>query len=112
MRVGGSIQFPSSYKIHEHYYNTLYSQFKNGDNYTGLPTDLNGDVIPEGNFEYKLHTPMKVQSGLSVQIGTMGIISADMEYVNYNNLELRETDYSTDFNSQNDDYADCLQVSG
>ena len=101
MRVGGSIQFPASYRIHEHYYNTMYSQFKNGDNYTAIPTDLNGDAISEGNFEYKLHTPMKVQGGLSVQIGTMGIISADMEYVNYNNLELNPTDYSADFTTEN-----------
>jgi hypothetical protein len=40
MRVGGSIQFPSSYRIHEHYYNTLYSQFKNGDNHSAIPTDI------------------------------------------------------------------------
>jgi hypothetical protein len=103
MRVGGSIQFPSSYKIRERYYNTMYSQFKNGDDYPAFPTDQNGDEIPEGNFEYKLHTPMKVQGGLSVQIGTVGIISADMEFVNYDNLNLRETDYTTDFSRENDD---------
>ena len=50
MRVGGSIQFPTSYKIQENYYNTMYSQFKNGDNYTAVPTDLNGDAIPGGVF--------------------------------------------------------------
>ena len=46
---------------------------------------------------------MKAQGGLSVQIGTMGIISADMEYVNYNNLELKPTDYESDFSLPNSD---------
>jgi hypothetical protein len=103
MRVGGSIQFPSSYKIREHYYNTMYSQFKNNNTYNAVPTDNSGNTIPGGTFEYKLHTPMKAQGGLSVQIGSMGIISADMEYVNYNNLKLNETDYTTDFSTQNSD---------
>jgi len=103
MRVGGSVQFPTSYKIQEYYYNTLYSQFKNNDNYTAIPTDINGDAIPGGTFEYKLHVPLKAQGGVSVQIGTMGIISADVEFVNYDNLELNETDYSTDWSLDNDD---------
>ena len=59
---------------------------------------------PAEYFEYKLHTPMKVQGGLSVQIGTMGIISADMEYVNYNNLELKQTDHESDFSLPNERY--------
>ena len=46
---------------------------------------------------------MKVQGGLSVQIGTVGIISADMEFVNYNNLKLNPTDYSADFTMENSD---------
>lgn len=103
MRVGGSIQFPTSYKIQEHYYNTLSSQFKNNDTYFAVPTDIDGNEIPGGVFEYKLHTPMKAQGGLSVQIGTMGIISADMEYVNYNNLELKQTDHESDFSLPNSD---------
>lgn len=103
MRVGGNIQFPSSYKIQENYYNIMTSQFKNGDNYASYPTDADGNEIPGGFFEYKVHTPMKAQGGLSVQIGTMGIISADMEYVNYNQLELMQTDHESDFSQPNSD---------
>jgi hypothetical protein len=103
MRVGGSIQFPTSYKIQESYYNVLTSQFKNGDHYLAEPTDADGNLIPGGVYEYKLHTPMKMQGGLSLQIGTIGIISADMEYVNYNKLELKPTDYESDFSLSNSD---------
>ncbi len=103
MRVGGSIQFPTSYKIQESYYNTLTSQFKNGDRYPSVPTDIDGNTIPGGVYEYKLHTPLKAQAGLSVQIGTVGIISADMEYVNYNNLELKQSDHESDFSLPNSD---------
>ncbi len=42
MRVGSSIQFPTSYKIQENYYNTMTSEFKNGDSYPVVPTDAAG----------------------------------------------------------------------
>ncbi len=103
MRVGGSIHIPTNYKLHEHYYNTMSSDFKNGDHYYSVPTDINGDNIPEGSFEYKLYTPFKAQGGISVQVGKMGIIAADIEYQDYGNLKLKENDYMTDFSGDNDD---------
>ena len=78
MRVGVSLQIPTYYHITEYYYNTLSSDFDNGDHYDVLPTDAYGDELAAGNFSYKLNTPLRVQGGLSVQIGTMGIVSADL----------------------------------
>jgi hypothetical protein len=103
MRVGASLQLPTYYKIRENYYNTLVSSFKNGDRYSVVPTDVNGDQIPEGTFGYKLYTPMKAQGGLSVQIGSIGIVTADLEYVDYAHLKLTENDHTTDFSGTNSD---------
>jgi hypothetical protein len=102
MRVGGSVHIPTNYKLHEHYYNTMSSEFKNGDSYFSNPTDINGDNLPEGSFEYKLNTPFKAQGGVSVQVGKMGIIAADVEYLDYGNMKLKENDYMTDFSTAND----------
>ncbi len=109
MRVGASLQIPTYYNIREYYYNTLVSDFDNGDHYIVVPTDANGDELAEGNFEYKLQTPMKLQGGLSVQIGTMGIVSADLEFIDYANMRLRERDSYTDFEGSNSDIRDVYK---
>lgn len=103
MRVGVSLQIPTYYHITEYYYNTLSSDFDNGDHYDVLPTDAYGDELAAGNFSYKLNTPLRVQGGLSVQIGTMGIVSADLEFINYANMHLEEDDGYMDFSGSNSD---------
>jgi hypothetical protein len=103
MRIGASIQLPTYYHLHEHYYNTLYSAYKNGDFYNAVPTDANGDKLSEGTFEYKLYAPLKVQGGISVQLGQMGIISGDIEFINYSNMHLNEADSYSDFSGINND---------
>jgi len=92
MRIGTSVHTPTYYRIRENYYNTLYSEFKNGDNYFAVPTDEDGEELGSGNYRYKLRTPFRAQGGLSVQIGQMGIVSADLEYVDYENMRLKEVD--------------------
>lgn len=109
LRIGTSVQLPTIYKIQEHYYNTLYSEFDNGDYYNVYPTDANGDKLEEGSFKYRLTTPLKAQAGLSLQLGTAGIISADAEFVNYSNMKLRERDDFTDFTLANQDMEDVYR---
>jgi hypothetical protein len=101
MRIGGSIQIPTYYNITEDYYNTMYSEFDNGDSYMVLPTDGNGDLLDHGTFEYNLNTPLKLQGGASVQIGKTGIVSADVEFIDYSGMRLREEDPYTDFSETN-----------
>ena len=101
MRIGGSLQIPTYYNITEDYYNTMYSEFDNGDSYFVSPTDQNGDLLDHGTFEYKLNTPLKLQGGASVQIGKIGIVSADVEFIDYSSMRLREKDPYTDFSGSN-----------
>jgi len=101
MRVGGSLQIPTYYNITEDYYNTMYSEFDNGDNYFVSPTDQNGDLLAHGTFEYKLNTPLKLQGGASVQIGKIGIVSADVEFIDYSAMHLGEKDPYADFSGSN-----------
>jgi hypothetical protein len=109
MRIGASLQLPTYYHLHEHYYNTLYSEFKNGDNYTAVPTDVDGEKLGEGAYEYKLYTPLKAQGGVSLQLGKMGIISADLEFVNYSRIHLSEADGYSDFSTTNEDIKDVYR---
>lgn len=109
LRIGTSLQLPTIYRIQEHYYNTLYSEFDNGDYYNVYPTDQNGDKLEEGSYKYKLTTPLKAQAGMSLQLGSAGIITADVEFVDYSNMHLRERDDNSDFTLANQDIKDVYR---
>ena len=86
VRIGGSIHMPTFYRIEETYYNTMRSEFDNppdGVNYTFdvKPTDKDANLLDKGQFEYKLNTPLRLMGGVSVQLGSSGIVTADVEYV-------------------------------
>ena len=104
VKVGAILQLPTYYKLGEVYYNTMHSEF-DGDTYDVVPTDINGDRIDAGAFDYRLNTPLRLQSGASLQLGTTGIIAADIEFVNYSGMRLRERDSFTDFEDSNREIA-------
>jgi len=105
MRLGAAVHLPTYYRIEEAYLNSMYSEFKSGF----IPTDVNGDIYAEGSFKYKLVTPLRFQGGASIQIGTMGIIAADLEYIDYGSMRLRERDNVTDFSEDNRDIRDVYR---
>jgi hypothetical protein len=80
----------------------MYSAFDNGY----IPSEDNGDIYAESTYEYKLSTPLKLQGGASVQIGKAGIIAADIEYIDYSGMRLREKDDYTDFSDSNREIED------
>ncbi len=98
LRIGASLHLPTYYKIEEVYRNSIYAEYDNGF----IPSEDNGNIYAEGTFTYRLRTPLKLQGGASVQIGKVGIISADVEYIDYSNMKLKERDDFTDFQADND----------
>jgi hypothetical protein len=103
MRLGASLHLPTYYKFDEAYMNTMYAEFDDGF----IPSEVNGRIYAEGNFKYKMATPLKLQGGASVQIGKMGIISADIEYIDYADMRFRSDEY--DFSTENDDIQDVYR---
>lgn len=101
VRLGGALHLPTYYRMEEEYYNTLYSEFDNGDSYRVYPTNSDGDRLAEGVFDYRLVSPLRMLGGASVQIGKMGLVSADLEYINYSGMRLRDRDIYRDFGPDN-----------
>ncbi|MBN2480966.1 MAG: hypothetical protein JXB19_04440 [Bacteroidales bacterium] len=101
IRIGGSLHLPTFYRITEEYYNTLRSEFDDNSVYDIKPTDIEGNELSAGTFDYKLNTPLRAMGGASVQIGTFGIVAADVEFVDYSSMRLRESDDYTDFQESN-----------
>ncbi len=98
LRIGGTLHLPTFYKIEEVYRNSMVSEFDDNSTYDG--------IYAEGQYEYRLRTPLKLQGGASVQIGKVGIISADIEYIDYSNMKLKEKDDFTDFTADNEEIKD------
>lgn len=76
VRLGLSVQTPTFYFLSDAYNSTIpESQTDAGFN----PYDS----IPEGNFNYRVVTPLRATGSISFILGKHGFISADVEMVNY-----------------------------
>jgi hypothetical protein len=57
----------------------------------------NGDYFdarsPNGTYEYELQTPWKASGSVALVFGRAGLISADVEYINYADAKLNASDY-------------------
>lgn len=94
VRIGGAIHTPTSfYSMHDNYSSSVESRFNNGDQYEA--------ESPDGEFDYKLTTPMRMMGSVAFIVGKMGLISADYEYVDYSEARLR-SDNADDFFDAND----------
>jgi len=91
-RLGLSFVTPTWYSLTDNYSENLNTTFKRA----------NGSTIPEYtnplssyNSEYSLRTPYKVSGGAAYILGNSGLITADVEYVDYSSIH-----FSSDFASE------------
>jgi hypothetical protein len=63
------------------------------------PTNVAGDLLEVGNYRYELNTPFRFSGGISYQLGKFGILTGDVEYINYSLMKMRTDE---DFNSSQD----------
>ncbi len=81
VRIGGSIQSPTWYSLDENYSISYESNFVNGENYFD-------DFFSE--YNYRIHTPWRMNSGLAVVLGKKAVFSVDYEYLNYSNARIKD----------------------
>lgn len=81
VRIGGSIQSPTWYSLEENYSVSYESNFVNGENYFD-------DFFSE--YNYRIHTPWRINTGLGIVLGKRAVFSADYEYLDYSNARIRD----------------------
>lgn len=81
LRTGIALQTPAIYSLEDRYIDELFSEMDDG-NYYEYETK-------EGQFEYKVVTPMKTTVSLAGVIGKKGFISTDIEFIDYSTMRLR-----------------------
>ncbi len=80
LRIGASIHTPTYYQLTDEYTYQMNSKFANGSSYSSTP--------PKGSFNYQLITPMRAAGSAAFIIGKIGLISADVEFIDYSTMKL------------------------
>ncbi len=99
VRVGLSFITPTWYQITDSFAESLNTRY----------TRANGGAIPPYNNEptiydtdYTLRTPYRVNGGLSAIINQQGLISADVEYVDYSSANFKTDSRNAELNTNAD----------
>jgi len=86
LRIGGALHLPTFYKLEENYSTRVDAYFDNGDNYWQESTAQ--------TYEYDLTSPLRAIGSIGFQLGKVGLVDVDYEYVDYSTIKLDD-----DFNS-------------
>lgn len=107
VRIGATFQTPTWMNIQDTYSEVLDAGYSSGNNFTNDPGN---DV-----FQYNLRTPYKGSVGASVILGQHGLITADVDYIDYASIKFSnaENNYAptTIANNNTDvtrDYTDAI----
>ncbi|MGB1031467.1 MAG: OmpP1/FadL family transporter, partial [Flavobacteriales bacterium] len=80
LRVGAAWHSPSYLSLTDSYDTEINANYKDGDQLSS--------VSPDGSFTYSIRTPARYLANAAFVLGKSGLISADYEYVNYDNAKL------------------------
>ena len=83
MRIGVAFHSPVWYHIDEYFFETISSNFTDGNRY-----ESSNDPM---RFEYALTTPFRVLGGIAFQIQKIALLSADYEFVDYSMAKFSQT---------------------
>ena len=89
LRLGFAVHTPTAYNMSDEYYSSVTSVL------SGVGNDGPGEKerfaeSPMSNFEYRLHTPLRLMGSIGVMILQRGIVSADYEFVDYSKSFFRD----------------------
>lgn len=93
VRIGFAFHTPYFYRINEYVYDNITSSFTDGEKreYKNEPL----------RYDYALTTPYRILAGAAVQIGKIGLVSADYEYADYSICKFSETGDGFNYREKN-----------
>lgn len=106
LRLGAAVQTPTSLLLKDRYYMSGSTAFAE-------PTELYKNInveSPEGDFEYRLVSPLRFNAGVAYTLGKVGVISVDYEICDYSSMRYRSADSidDDDFIGTNDDIKELM----
>ncbi|PLW93321.1 MAG: hypothetical protein C0592_06580 [Marinilabiliales bacterium] len=101
VRLSGAIHTPTFYRMHDTYSRVIKSD---------LETNTYESTSPQGVYDYRMTTPMRLMGGLAIVIKKAGVISADYEMVDYSQARIRSIDPMYDFIDANENITSLYTV--
>jgi hypothetical protein len=101
VRIGVAFHSPVWYHINEYFFETISSNFTDGNRYESSNDPL--------RFEYALATPLRFLAGVAVQVQKIALLSADYEFVDYSMAKFSQTGDGYDYGPKNDVIKNSLQ---
>ncbi len=98
-RIGASFSTPTIYALNEEFNTTFQSNVYSFDD-PNVIDSYEESTLP-GNFNYRLRTPWRANVGAAVFFEKYGFLSLDAEYVAYNNMTLRNSEFPGIFDADN-----------
>lgn len=102
VRVGLSFISPTWLQVSDSFSEALNTRYTRANGGTIPPYTNNPQIY---DTDYTLRTPFRVNGGLSAIISQQGLVSADIEYVDYSSVNFKSNDRAADQNT-NDDIRD------
>jgi len=102
LRFGLAIHTPTFMRLNDKYTVSITSQFVNADEegYTQYNSYSNGE------YSYSLRTPWKFLASTAYTFGKKGFLSAEVDYVDYRDMEYYNGSDDSDFTKENKDIDD------
>lgn len=101
VRLSGAIHTPTFYRMHDTYSRVIKSD---------LETNTYESTSPQGVYDYKMTTPMRMLGGIAIVIKKLGVISAEYEMVDYSQSRIRSIDPEYDFMDANENITSLYTV--
>ena len=106
LRIGAAFHSPTIYHIEEYFYDYITSEFDTPDSEGNSAYEASNDPY---TYSYTLTTPWRAMAGASVQLGKIGIISADYEYVDYTMAKFSHASDGYDYYNENQSIMNILK---
>lgn len=105
LQLGASITTPTRYNLTDTYYAEMRSNWKNFDYYGDGSVILGNESEHTDNITtgYNLNTPWKFSAGASYIFGKSGLVSVDVERLNYAGSKYNSQTSGISYNSDNDE---------
>jgi hypothetical protein len=112
LRLGFSFSTPTVYKVNEVFYSNLSAYLDND-----TPNDNTDDADPlieqdPMNYSYRITTPFRFNTGIAVQVGSIAMLSADFEFVDYSKALLSQGLDGYNFAAENDELKSEVKSAG
>lgn len=101
LRIGASVHLPTFYNLDEEFYNEVYGYF---DAYTA--EKRRSENI---NYNYSLNTPLRLVGSVGFQIGKVGLVDVDYEFVDYSKMKMDDEYNSQDVLNDNSQIKSIFQ---